>query len=121
MAFTAINEALLQIDEFQSVRYVIEAQVSKRYETPLEVIEKFACDTVQRFIILNVQTLETYDVTEQMAEAYIGKFEPERDDNIPPYVETSMAWADYLDALEPPINTARQYSTLNHAQTGVRS
>lgn len=119
MTFTKINEALLQVDEYQSVRYVIEAQVSKRYETALDALANMPHDTVSRFIILNVETLSTRDVTEEMAKAYVDKFEPEQDEHVPPFVEGSKAYTAHIEGLEKPADAQREWGTLNHAQTGV--
>ena len=119
MTFTKINEALLQVDEYQSVRYVIEAQVSKVFQTPLDALENMPYDTSSRFIVLDVETLSTRDVTEEMAKAYVDKFEPEEDEHVPPFVEGSEAYTAHIEGLEKPVDAQSEWGTLNHAQTGV--
>lgn len=120
MTFAATNEVLLQIDEYQSVRYVMEARVSKPYMTALEALGAIDHDTTHRFILLDVQTLETLDVTEDMAKAYITKFEPDGEEHVPPFVETSIAYADHIDDMEGPVDAQREWGTWNREQTGVR-
>ncbi len=118
--FTKANEVLIVIEDTRYGRIVAEHNVSKIYDTALDALAAYPTDDAQRFGILDVLRMTIMDVTEAMAEAYIHKFDPLPTDSVPPFVETSQAWTEYVEDLERPTNQRRAYGTINHEQTGVK-
>lgn len=105
MAFTNPHQVLLVLDEHKASRYIVEADVSTIYATPEHALKNVDYDTALAFVIMDVsQNFTTRDVTEQMAKAYIEKFEPDADEHVPPFVEESEAWADFVEEMARPCN-----------------
>lgn len=110
MAFTNPHQVLLVLDEHKASRYIVEADVSKIYATPAHALENVDYDTALAFVIMDVsQNFTTRDVSEQMAKAYVDKFEPDLHEHVPPFVEESEAYQNHIEELEAYENRRRPH------------
>lgn len=100
MTFTTTHEVLISVTETKGVRYVMEAQVSKIYATAAEALPYVDYSEGFAFYVLNVRDGKFRDVTEEMAQAYLDRFEPDPEEWVPVFVRDGTAYEIYLEEYE---------------------
>jgi len=133
--FIQANETLLILDATRTgSQYVGESTTFGR-EYQIDHILDEPDDSCFRIIRWNVETLQSDDVTEQMAGAWLARYSDEQDSQgfeleasderaFPQYVKASEAWATVRDSLQPRrpqvYNATRPHSTLDAVTQGLR-
>ena len=133
--FIEANETLLMLDATgNGLEYVGESTTFGR-EYDLDHVLDEPGDSCFRVIRWNVQTLQSEDVSEQVAEAWLNRFREEQENAgfdlepsdeclFPAYVKRSEVWANVRDNIQPRrqvYNATRPYSTMNHRAQGMQS
>lgn len=128
-AFTNSREVILPIFGGALGFYFGESDyVGTPYATAKEAMEKHHNDDVTRFLRFDIDMLQSIDVTEDMAKAYLDELTirrpdlcPDDEDILSTFVRTSEAWEQFCEdyRIENGLNFRLQYSTLNHAQQGI--
>ena len=128
--FVQADETLLMLDATgNGMEYVGESTTFGR-EYALDHILDEPGDSCFRVIRWNVQTLQSEDVSEEVAEAWLNRFREEQENAgfelepaderlFPAYVKRSDAWSEVRDNYQRRRKAPQPYSTLNHATAGL--
>lgn len=130
--FIQADETLLVLDATRTGnQYVGESTMFGR-EYQIDHILDEPDDSCFRVIRWNISTLTSEDVTEEVATAWLQRFEAETQSQcfdveasdertFPAYVKASVAWSKIRDSIRPkPVYSSLQHSTMDARTQGLR-